>query len=98
MTQLYSNLVNYTNNTTYLCLVLAVLCSLVISKVRLALLNSAHLMSHHYSIMSSLASVPHVLITEEKGGPTHGHKTKSQFCLMKVETSCFTIFGKDASG
>ena len=28
MTQLYSNLVTYKNNTTYLCLVLAVLCSL----------------------------------------------------------------------
>ena len=30
MTQLYSNLVKYVNNTTYLCLVLAVLWSLVV--------------------------------------------------------------------
>ena len=43
MTQLYSDLVNYMNSTTYLCLVLAVLCSLVVSRVRLALLHMASL-------------------------------------------------------
>ena len=41
MTQLYSNLVNYMNSTTYLCLVLAVLCSPVVSRVRLASLHTA---------------------------------------------------------
>ena len=57
MTQLYSNLVNYVNNTTYLYLVLAVLWSLVVMVVRLAslhtgqhqwinLITSSHLMSH----------------------------------------------------
>ena len=40
MTQLYSTLVNYVNNTTYLCLVLAVLCSLVVLRVRLASLHT----------------------------------------------------------
>ena len=40
MTQLYSNLVNYVNSTTYLCLMLAVLCSLVVSRVRLATLHT----------------------------------------------------------
>ena len=41
MTQLYSNLVNLMYNTTYLCLVLAVLWSLVFSRVRLASLHTA---------------------------------------------------------
>ena len=41
MTQLYSNLVNLMNTTTYLCLVLAVLCSLAVSRVRLASLHTA---------------------------------------------------------
>ena len=40
-TQLYSNLVTYINNTTYLCLVLAVLCSLVVLRVMLASLHMA---------------------------------------------------------
>ena len=49
--------------------------------------------------MSSLASIPpFLLITEDKGGPTHGHKTKSWFCSMEVGNSCFTIFGKNVSG
>ena len=48
--------------------------------------------------MYSLAIIPLLLITEDKGGPTHGHKTKIQFCLAEAGTSCFTIFGKDASG
>ena len=102
-TQLYSNLVTYENNTTYLCLVLAVLCSPVFLRVRLALLytNSLlpHSSSHHVILfLSSLASIPLLLITEDKGRPTHGHKTKSWFGLMEVGTSCFTIFGKDVSG
>ena len=42
MTQLYSNLVNHMNSTTYLCLVLAVLCSLVVSRVRLASLHTLY--------------------------------------------------------
>ena len=49
-------------------------------------------------IMYSLASIPLLLITEDKGGPTQGKKTKSQSCLVEAGTSCFTIFGKDVSG
>ena len=52
-TQLYSNLVNYMNSTTYLCLVLAVLCSLVVSRVRLASLHTASLLST-YRLRSTL--------------------------------------------
>ena len=90
------------NSTTYLCLVLAVLCSPVVTRVRLALLHTAspspsNLKPISISI-SSLASIPLILITEDKGGPTHGHKTKIQFCLVEAGTSCFTIFGKDVSG
>ena len=48
--------------------------------------------------MYSLASILLLLITEDKGGPTHGHKTKIQFCSGEAGTSCFTIFGKDVSG
>ena len=48
--------------------------------------------------MHSLASIPLSLITEDKGGPTHGHKTKIQLCLMEAGFSCFTIFGKGVSG
>ena len=44
-----SNLVNYMNSTTYLCLVLAVLCSLVVSRVSLALLHMASLLSTYSS-------------------------------------------------
>ena len=49
-------------------------------------------------LMSSLASIPLLLIMEDKGGPTPGHKTKIQFCLVEAGTSGFTIFGKDVSG
>ena len=48
--------------------------------------------------MSSLASIPLLLIMEDKRGPTPGHKTKIQFCLVEAGTSGFTIFGKDVSG
>ena len=75
MTQLYSNLVTYMNNTTYLCLVLAVLCSPVVTRVRLASLHTAQFLSHHLHVQLSKHS-PCLLITEDKGGPTHGHKTE----------------------
>ena len=79
---------------------LAVLWSLVVFK------GQACLTAHYFSItislnidlMYSLASILLLLITEDKGGPTHGHKIKIQFCSMEAGTSCFTIFGKDASG
>ena len=45
MTQLYSNLVTYMENTTYLCLVLVVLGSPKVSRVGLASLYNASL--HH---------------------------------------------------
>ena len=56
MTQLYSNLVNYMNSTTYLCLVLALLCSLVVLGIRLASMDP--LKSAASRLMSSLASIP----------------------------------------
>ena len=43
MTQLYSNLVYYVSSTTYLCLVLVVLVSPRVSRVRLASLYTASL-------------------------------------------------------
>ena len=49
MTQLYSNLLNYMNSTTYLCFVLAVLCSVMVSGVRLASLHTASLHPTHSS-------------------------------------------------
>ena len=97
MTQLYSNLVYYLGNTTFLCLVLVVLWSPRVSRVRLALLHTASL-PLAVCIMHSLASIPLLLIPKDKGGPTHGHKTKSQLCSIEAGISCFTIFGKDASG
>ena len=86
MTQLYSNLVNHVYNTTYLCLVLAVLWSLVVSRVRPASLHTtSHIMPHLISINVQLSKCsPFMLITENKGGPTHGFKTKNLFCLMEV--------------
>ena len=70
-TQLYSNLVYIVNeHTTYLCLVLVVLGSPKILRVRLASLCIASLL---VCIMPSLASIPLLLIPEDKGGPTHGH-------------------------
>ena len=70
--QLYSNLVYQECNTTYLCLVLVVLGSPKVSRVRLALLHTASL-SLLVCIMHNLASIPLLLISEDKGGPTHGH-------------------------
>ena len=52
MTQLYSNLVNLMYNTAYLCLVLAVLWSLVFSWARLA---SLHMASFYPSIHIKLS-------------------------------------------
>ena len=55
-TQLYSNLVTYMKSTTYLCLVLIVLVSPKISRVRLASLHTAslplliHLISSHVQL------------------------------------------------
>ena len=72
MTQLYSNLVYNVKNTTYLYLVLVVLGSPKVSRVRLALLYTSPL-SLSASIMHSLASIPLLLISEDKGRPTHGH-------------------------
>ena len=87
------------NSTTYLCLVLAVLCSPVVSRVRLASLHTASLLHQSCTIiMHGLASIPLSLITEDKEGSTHGHKTKIQFCSTEAGTSYFTIFGKDVSG
>ena len=72
--QLYSNLVYQELNTTYLCLVLVVLGSPKVSRVRLALLHTASLsLSLPVCIMHSLASIPLLLISEDKGGPTYGH-------------------------
>ena len=89
MTQLYSNLVKYVNNTTYLYLVLAVLCSLVVTGVGMphctldninGSISSHHLMSH-----VQLSKCPlFILIIENKGGPTHGFKTKNLFCSVEV--------------
>ena len=83
MTQLYSNLVNLMYNTTYLCLVLAVLWSLVVLRVRPA---SLHATSHiNQCIHVQLSKCfPFILVTENKGGPTHGFKAKNLFCLMEV--------------
>ena len=76
MTQLYSNLVYSECNTTYLWLVLVVLGSPKVSRVRHASLYTASL-SLPLCIIHSLASIPLLLISEDKGGPTHGHETKS---------------------
>ena len=76
MTQLYSNLVYYVSDTTYLCLVLVVLGSPKVSRIRLALLHTASL-PLPVCVMHSLASILLLLISEDKGGPTHGHETKS---------------------
>ena len=90
--QLYSNLVNYLNSTTYLCLVFAVLCSLVVSRVRLASLHTKSMdplrslvSCHHHHVVSCAAYqvFPFLLITEKKGGPTHGFKPESLFAQQK---------------
>ena len=72
-TQLYSNLVTHMESTTYLCLVLVVLGSPKVSRVRLASLHTASLSVSVCILMHSLASIPLLLILEDKGGPTHGH-------------------------
>ena len=81
MTQLCSNLVTYENNTTYLCLVLAFLCSPVILRVRLASLHTTSLLPHsssHHSI-SSLASVPPFIDHSRQRKTNTLFKTKSLF-------------------
>ena len=86
MTQVYSNLVNYVNSTAYLCLVLAVLWFLVIIGLGLPHCTldyiNGSISLHH--LMCSLASVPFLLFTENKGGPTHGFKTKNLLYSMEV--------------
>ena len=52
--------------------VFVVLGSPKVSRVRLALLHTAS-PSLLVCIMPSLASIPLLLILEDKGGPTHGH-------------------------
>ena len=95
MKQLYSNLVNYMNNTTYLCLVLAVLCSLVVLKVRLA---SLHTWQHQWILSGLLSHVQlskcslFILITENKGGPTHGFKNKESILLNGSMTFLVLLF------
>ena len=79
--QLYSNLVYYDHNATYLCLVLGVLVSPKVSRVRLASLHTTSLslpvcINHQSHSMHNLASIPLLLISEDKGGPTLGHKNK----------------------
>ena len=102
MTQLYSNLEKYRYSTTYLCLVLAVLCSLVV--VVLGLLhcrldNTNGSISSHLMSPVQLSKCPHfILIIENNGGPTHGFKTKNHFAQLKSELPGFTILGKDVSG
>ena len=81
MAQLYSNLVTYENNTTYLCLVLAVLCSPVILRVRLALMHMTSLLPHsssHHSI-SNLASIPPFIDHSRQRKTNTWFKTKSLF-------------------
>ena len=87
MTQLYSNLVNYMNSTTYLCLVLAVLkghtcftahLTTSMDPLRSPLCQISCLISN----VCSLASIPlFILITENKGGPTHGFRNKESILL-----------------
>ena len=82
MTQLYSNLVTYMNNTTYLCPVLAVLSSPVVLRVRLASLYMASLLPHSSS--PSITSSCHVQLSKHspiidqsrQGRPTHGLKQR----------------------
>ena len=78
MTQLYSNLVTYMKGTTYLCLVLAVLGSPKVSRVRLALLYTASL-SLPVCIMHSLASIPLLLIL--------GRQRRTNTWLLKQRAS-----------
>ena len=86
MTQLYSNLVTYENNTTYLCLVLDVLCSPMILRVRLALLYTTSLLphssSHHVFLFiskPSLASIPPFIDHSRHKKTNTWFETKSLF-------------------
>ena len=74
-------------------------CSLVSSGLKGQACLTAHCFSHisqHHPVQ--LSKHPLLLIPEDKGGPTHGHETKIQFCSIEAGISCFTIFGKDVSG
>ena len=96
MTQLYSNLITYMNNTTYLSLVLAVLCSLVMSRIRLASLHTALSLSLY--IYPSLASICLFIDHRQQRRTNTWFQNKEFICAMEVGTSSFTIFGKDVSG
>ena len=106
MPQLYSNLVKYSYSTTYLCLVLAVLCSLVVAGVRLASMHTWQhqwinlLTSSHLScLMCSLASVPFIINhREQRRANTWFKKQRIYSTQQKCELPDFTILGKDASG
>ena len=83
-TQLYSNLVIHVYKiTTYLCLVLVVLVSPMISRVRLALLHIPSSFVSSYNTTHSLANISLILILEDKGDQHLVTKTKSSLCSMK---------------
>ena len=81
MTQLYSNLVTYMNNTTYLCLVLAVLCSPVVSKVRLALLHTAPC-----HVMSGVSYVSHVQLSKHSPFIDHRRQRRTNTWSQNKES------------
>ena len=91
--QLYSNLVYYDHNITYLCLVLVVLGSLHTASLSLPVC-----INHQSHSMHSLASIPLLLIPEDKEGPAHGHENKELALLDGSRHFLFYHFGEDASG
>ena len=101
MTQLYSTLVNHVNRTTYLCLVLAVLWSLVVIGLdfphcTLDNINGS-ISSHH--LMCNLASVPFLYYSQRtKEGQHMVLKQRIYSTQWKFELPGFTILGKDVSG
>ena len=63
-------------SNTYLCLVLVVTCVSKDLKGQACLTAHCSFSSHNiasYHVMYSLASIPLLLIPEDKGGPTTGH-------------------------
>ena len=82
MTQLYSNLVTYENNTTYLCLVLAVLFSPVVLRVRLASLYTTSLLPHSSSHAQLSKCSPFIEHSRQRKTNTW-FKTKSLFAQWK---------------
>ena len=82
MTQLYSNLVTYENNTTYLCLVLAVPCSPVVLRVELASLHMSSLLPHSSSHAQLSKHSPFIDHSRQRKTNTW-FKTKSSFARGK---------------